>query len=80
MLTDLLNALFVAGLPMFVLSFALVSWALHGGQLSGETVKQLQGSIVSLSKAHKDKEKSHKPDPALRHWFRFGGGLLVFTD
>ena len=75
MLIDLINAFFVAGLPMFILSFTLVSWALHGGQLAGETVKQLQGGILSLSKAHKDKDNSHKADPALRHWFRFGGGF-----
>jgi len=75
MLTDLFNALFVAGLPMFFLSFALVSLALHGGKLAGETVTQLRGSIASLSKAHKGKGQQQKADPALRHWFRFGGGF-----
>ncbi|MEP0202782.1 MAG: hypothetical protein ABJ084_14320 [Halioglobus sp.] len=75
MLINLFNALFVAGLPMFFLSFALVSWALHDGKLAGETVTQLRGSIASLSKAHKGKGQQQKADPALRHWFRFGGGF-----
>ena len=75
MLTDLINALFVAGLPMFALSFVLVSWALHSDRLSGETVKELQGGIAALRKAHKDKPVEQKTDPALHYWFRFGSGF-----
>lgn len=75
MLTDLIIAFFVAGLPMFALSFALVSWALYSDRLSGETVKELQGGISALRKTQKDKTRTQKTDPALRYWFRFGSGF-----
>ncbi len=74
-LNDLFRALWMAALPLFLLSFALVWWALHRGRLEGRSVSELQRSIQSLGKARKDKEKPQKVDPALEKWFRFGGGF-----
>lgn len=84
---DLFRALFVAGLPMFALSFLMVWWALHRGRLDGTSFKELQQSIQSLGKQRKEQRKGQlkdrgndsgqkeKMDPALEKWFRFGGGF-----
>ncbi len=72
---NLLYAVFVAGLPLFLLSFALVAWALHRGWLEGETVREIQVSIKALEKAQKDKKRRRRMDPALGKWFSFGGGF-----
>ena len=74
-LIDLLIAVFTAGLPLFLLSFLMVSWALYRGRLAGQTVKEIQGSIDALGKARKDKTNNQDMDPALAKWFRFGGGF-----
>lgn len=73
--SDLVAALFTAGLPLFVLSFGLISWALHRGRLHGETVRELQDGIKVLRKTQKDKKTREKIDPALDKWLRFGGGF-----
>jgi len=69
------RAVWVVGLPLFVLAFALVWWALFRGRVEGETFKDLQQSMVDLGKRHKDKETPDKVDPALGKWFSFGGGF-----
>ncbi len=74
-LLNILAAVFTAGLPLFLLSFALVSVALHRGWMAGESVKDLQGSLKALGKAHKDKQDSRRVDPAMGKWFSFGGGF-----
>ncbi len=68
-------ALLTAGVPLFLLSFALVTWALYQGRLTGRSVKEVQGSIESLSKAQKNNKDKSTIDPALAKWFRFGGGF-----
>lgn len=73
--SDLFRALGMAFLPLFLLSFGLVWWALHRGRLEGESVSDLQRSIESLGKARKDKDDPQKVDPVLEKWFRFGGGF-----
>ena len=55
---DFFRALFVAGLPMFVLSFLMVWWALHRGRLDGASFKELQKSIESLDKRRKEQRKA----------------------
>ena len=72
---DITPALFEAGLPLFLLAFALVSWSLHKGWLAGESVKELQSSIDALGKSRKNKKQRQSIDPALGKWFRFGGGF-----
>lgn len=71
----ILWALVTATLPLFILSFALISWVLHRGRLQGETVRELQGNIEALRLAQKDKNTRVKIDPATHRWFRFGGGF-----
>lgn len=73
--TEILAALLTAGLPLFLLSLALVSWALHHGWLAGETVKELQLSLEALAKSRKDKNNRQKIDAPLVKWLRFGGGF-----
>ncbi len=73
--SDILSAIFSAGLPLFLLTLVLVAWALHRDLLSGETVKELQGSIDALGKAQKDRKRRQQINPALGKWFRFGGGF-----
>ena len=74
-LSSVINALLVGGLPLFVLSFAVVSWALVTRRLSGSTVKALQESMQALGAAQKDKKQRQKVDPVIHHWLRFGGGF-----
>ncbi len=56
-LSDLFRAVTMALLPMFILSFALVWWALHRGRLQGASVSELQRSIEALGKSRKKKKK-----------------------
>lgn len=63
------------GLPLFILTFALIWWALLRGRVEGDTHKALQESMASLVKRQKDKEQPEKVDPALGKWFSFGGGF-----
>ncbi len=70
-----LNAVVTAGLPLFLLSFVLVAWALYRGRLEGMTVSELQGSIEALGKAQKKRKRRDEMDPALNKWLRFGGGF-----
>lgn len=72
---NLLVVLLTAGLPLFLLAFSLVSWALHRSWLVGDTVKEIQANIEALGKTQKDKKSAQKLDPALGKWFRFGGGF-----
>lgn len=67
------HALVTAGLPLFLLSFALVSLALHRGSFTGSTVKEVQNSMDTYGKAHKKNKQG--ADPALGQWLRFGGGF-----
>lgn len=69
------RAVWIVGLPLFTLSFALVWWALYRGRVEGKTFKDLQQSMADLGKRHKDKEQNEKVDPALSKWFSFGGGF-----
>lgn len=75
MILDMFSALLTAGLPLYLLSFALVSLALHRGWLAGASVKELQDSIDALGKAQKDKKNRERVNPALGKWFSFGGGF-----
>ena len=70
-----LHVLAVAALPMFVLSFAMVSWALRTRRLSGDTVKALRESMQGLGAAQKDKKRRQELDPVMHQWLRFGGGF-----
>ena len=74
-LLDFLPALLKAGVPLFLLAFALVSWGLHRGWLSGDSFEELQGSMEALGKAQKNKKSRQQMDPALGKWYRFGGGF-----
>ena len=73
--TDVINALLTGGLPLFILSFAMLSWALHHGRLTGATVKELQSNLEALRKAQKSKNSRQRIDPATNKWLRFGGGF-----
>jgi hypothetical protein len=74
-ISDLFRALWMAALPLFLLSFGLVWWALRNGTAEGGTVKELQKSLEDFGKRHKDKEDPEKADPILERWFQFGGGF-----
>ncbi len=70
-----LDLIFEAGLPVFLLTFVLVYWALRDGRLAGKSVKELQAGIGSLSKPSKSQAARTSVDPALERWLRFGGGF-----
>ncbi len=73
--SQVLNAVVAGGLPLFLLSFVLVSWELRTRRLSGGTVKALQDSMKALGSAQKDKKRRQKMDPVTDKWLRFGGGF-----
>lgn len=72
---NILGAVLTAGMPLFLLTYGLVSWSLYRGWLAGKTVGELKGSIHAFGKAQKGKESNQKIDPAMGKWFRFGGGF-----
>lgn len=74
-IADLFRALWMAALPLFVLSFGLVWWALRRGSATGGTVQELQKSLEDFGKRHGDKEDPEQADPILGRWFEFGGGF-----
>lgn len=74
-LSAVLKALLIGGLPLFLLTLAVVSWALHTRRLSGESVKALQASMQALGKAQKDKKQRQDMDPVMDKWLKFGGGF-----
>lgn len=74
-LSELPGAVLTAGIPLFLLAFVLVCWALHRQWLVGDNVGDIQGSIEALGKTQKDKKLRKTMDPALGKWFRFGGGF-----
>ena len=71
----LFNALLTAGLPLFLLTFVVVTWALHAGRLSGGTVRTVQDSMRALGASQKDRKTREKVDPVTHQWLRFGGGF-----
>ena len=74
-ITSAFQALFVVGLPLFLLSLGMVWWALHKGTIEGNNVKDLQKDIDALPKRQKDKEKKEKLNPVHEKWMSFGGGF-----
>jgi len=71
--SDILSAVFTAGIPLFLLTFVLVALALHRGVFAGSTVKEVQESMASFGKAHKKDRRG--TDLVLGKWLRFGGGF-----
>ncbi len=72
---NVLAIIFTAGVPVFLLSFALIGWALHTRRLQGDTVTDIRGSIKALGKSEKSGGGSVIADPVLKRWLRFGGGF-----
>ncbi len=74
MLYELVEALIEAGLPVALLSFALMYWSLHRGHLQ-ETgdMKALRKELKQLSKNKEERKKAG--DPIHNKWMKFGGGF-----
>jgi len=73
MIGELIVAVFKAGLPVAIASYALVWWALkkdHFGSVV--SLKELNGEAKRLAK---DKESKIKADPVHKKWLAFGGGF-----
>jgi hypothetical protein len=79
LITEAFVALFKVGLPIGILSYAMVRWALHRGYLQ-ETggVNALRREIKSLARRKDDqgrKVRRSKTDPVHDKWLKFGGGF-----
>jgi len=73
MIHEIFEALFKAGIPVGLASYALVWWALK---------KEYLGSVVSMKdyekevkRLVKDKELKKRGDPVHKKWLAFGGGF-----
>lgn len=77
-LKDLFWACLMLGLPMLVLTFCMVSWALHRGIVERtDGVDALRKEIDAFGKQRKkQKDKDREPiNPVHGKWFAFGGGF-----
>lgn len=87
-LTEVLQAVFLVGVPVAIFTLALVWWALQGGHLkeSSDTgalrreLKAMAGSGKKDKKGKKQKKESDdgnqkKLHPLQKKWARFGGGF-----
>lgn len=78
LLKDLFWASLMLGLPMVVLTFCMVWWALHRGIVeSKDCVDDLRKEIDAFGKQRKkQKEKDRdRINPVHGKWFSFGGGF-----
>lgn len=73
MIQEFFTAVFKAGLPVGLASYALVWWALKNNHLgSVVSMKDLKGKVKRLAK---DKKSKAKADPIHKKWLAFGGGF-----
>lgn len=73
MIREIFIAFFKAGLPVGVVAYLLVWWALRNGYLSGvESVKEIEKEVKRLAK---DKESKTDSDLVHRKWLAMGGGF-----
>lgn len=80
LLKELFWALLILGLPMMVLTLAMVYWALYRG-IVGTTdgVDALSKEIGAFGKARKKQKKKPVMNPLHHKWFEFGGGFYGLT-
>jgi hypothetical protein len=73
MIQDFFAAVFKAGLPVGIASYALIWWALKNNHLgSVVSMKELKGEVKRLAK---DKKSKARADPIHKKWLAFGGGF-----
>ena len=73
MIQEFFSAVFKAGLPVGIASYALIWWALKNNHLgSVVSMKDLKGEVKRMAK---DKESKAKADPIHKKWLAFGGGF-----
>lgn len=73
MFQEIFIALFKAGLPVGIASYALVWWALRNNYLDGvDDISSMESEVKRLSK---DKESKPKGDLVHNKWLAFGGGF-----
>lgn len=81
MWAEFFRAAFFAGIPVGLVSFGLVWWALRSDYLEKTTdLKQLEKNVSMLSKAQSRKKKHRdiepkKLNPVHNKWLKFGGGF-----
>jgi hypothetical protein len=77
---ELLWACLILGLPIVVLTFAMVWWALHRGIVeTRDGVEALRKEIDEFGKARKKQKKKPPMNPVHQKWFEFGGGFYGLT-
>ena len=69
---EIIYPLFFAGLPMFILSFLLVFWAIKHEYIS---VKGGETDLKQFKKIVKQNKAKHKVNPIHKKWLFFGGGF-----
>ncbi|HKJ17591.1 MAG TPA: hypothetical protein VJ984_09605 [Xanthomonadales bacterium] len=83
MIAELFRAAFFAGLPVGIVSFLLVWWAIRSKYLEpASDLKQLEKGVSQLSKARSKKKdradngsRPVKLNPVHNKWLKFGGGF-----
>lgn len=75
MLAELFEAIVKAGLPVGVLSYAMLHWAFHSGYLyADDDIKGLKSQMKTLRKESK-RQRIKTKNPLHNQWMRFGGGF-----
>ena len=73
MITEIFTAAFKAGIPVGLMAYMLVWWALRNGYLNETgSVKAIEKEVKRLAK---DKESKLKADPVHKKWLSMGGGF-----
>lgn len=84
MIGTFFQATFVVGVPVFLLGYFLISWALKTGRLPAYSDHNgLRKSVKSMQEAHKNKKKKAEANTEksvlLEKWLKFGGGFYGTT-
>ena len=70
-MTEILKAIFIAGLPVGLIGFSLVLWSIKKNYLSAEDNISI---LKEKKKQSDDKESDFKLNPIHQKWLFFGGG------
>lgn len=73
MITEIITAIIKAGIPIGIVAYLLVWWALRNGYLNETgSVREIEKEVKRLAK---DKEAKLKSDPVHKKWLSMGGGF-----
>ena len=70
-MTEILKAVFIAGIPVGIIGFSLVLWSIKNNYISAQDDLEI---LKEKKKQSDDKESDFKLNPIHQKWLFFGGG------